>query len=100
MRSHNGSYQLIEINPRFPAWIYLSAGVGRNLPFALLQLTLGNKLPEFAETKTGVLFIRYAEETITTIKEFEAVMMKGGHTLTEVMASDQVRKNSDRVPRK
>lgn len=82
MRDHHGIYQLIEINPRFPAWIYLSAGVGRNLPFTLLQLALGNELPEFAEPITGVMFIRYAEETITTIKEFEEVMMKGGHTLT------------------
>ncbi len=93
MRSHNGSYQLIEINPRFPAWIYLSAGVGRNLPFALLQLASANSLPEFAETKTGVLFIRYAEETITTIKEFEDVMMKGGHALTGPKCPDQIHKN-------
>ena len=39
MRDHHGDYQLIEINPRFPAWIYLSAGVGRNLPLMLLQLS-------------------------------------------------------------
>ena len=82
MRDHNGIYQLIEINPRFPAWIYLSAGVGRNLPYALLQLALHKPLPEFSETKTGMMFIRYAQETITSISDFEDVMMKGGHTLT------------------
>jgi carbamoyl-phosphate synthase large subunit len=82
MRDRNGLYKLIEINPRFPAWIYLSAGVGRNLPYALLQLALSEPLPEFAETRTGVMFIRYAKETITSISEFEDVMMKGGHTLT------------------
>jgi len=82
MRDRHGIYQLIEINPRFPAWIYLSAGVGRNLPLALLQLALGKPLPEFDDTRTGKMFIRYAEETITSINEFEDVMMKGGHSLT------------------
>jgi len=81
VKENGGSYQLIEINPRFPAWIYLSAGVGRNLPLTLLQLTLGLPVSEFPETRPGILFIRYAEETITTINDFESVIMQGGHTL-------------------
>ena len=28
---------LIEINPRFPAWVYLATGVGLNLPSRLLR---------------------------------------------------------------
>ena len=83
MRDRHGIYQLIEINPRFPAWIYLSAGVGRNLPLALLQLALGKSLPDISDIQTGKMFIRYAEETITSITEFEDVMMKGGHILTK-----------------
>jgi len=35
MRTQQGKYQLIEINPRFPAWIYLSVGVHRALEFLL-----------------------------------------------------------------
>lgn len=79
MRDRHGDYQLIEINPRFPAWIYLSAGVGRNLPLALLHLALGLEPIPFAEIRTGVLFIRYAQETITTIQDFESVVMNGNH---------------------
>ena len=81
VRDRNGHYQLIEINPRFPAWIYISAGVGRNLPLTLLLLALGKEPPEFPEIKTGILFIRYAQETLTTINDFESVVMQGGHTL-------------------
>ena len=81
VRDRNGRYQLIEINPRFPAWIYISSGVGRNLPLTLLQLTLGHTPTTFPQTKTGILFIRYAQETITTINDFESVVMQGGHTL-------------------
>ena len=83
IRDRHGVYQLIEINPRFPAWIYISAGVGRNLPLALLQLALGNEPSGFDDIRTGVLFIRYAQETITTIRAFESLIMNGSHTLTD-----------------
>jgi len=83
VRDHRGRYQLIEINPRFPAWIYISAGVGRNLPLTLLQLALGQQPTEFPDSKAGILFIRYAQETITTMNDFEAVVMQGGHTLNK-----------------
>ena len=82
IRDHQGHYQLIEINPRFPAWIYLSVGVGRNLPFALLQLATGEKPPDFPETRTGILFIRYAVENIVSIDEFESVVMQGGRNMS------------------
>lgn len=82
VRDQHGIYQLIEINPRFPAWIYLSAGVNRNLPFTLLQLALGETPDKHPPLETGKLFIRYALETITTIKDFESVIMNGGHKLT------------------
>jgi carbamoyl-phosphate synthase large subunit len=81
MRDSKGRYQLIEINPRFPAWIYLSHGVGRNLPLSLLQLILGQDLAPPPEAKPGVLFIRHAVETIVSQREFEAVVMNGGQHL-------------------
>jgi hypothetical protein len=57
--------------------------VGRNLPLALLQLALGMEPASFDDIRTGVLFIRYAQETITTIHEFESLIMTGGHSLTD-----------------
>lgn len=83
IRDRQGIYQLIEINPRFPAWIYLSAGVGRNLPLTLVQLALGQQPSEFNTPETGIMFIRYAEELIIPLRDFEAVIMQGGHTLNE-----------------
>ena len=81
MRDDKGHYQLIEINPRFPAWIYLSVGVGRNLPLLLLQLILGRPTGELPAARPGILFIRYAKETIVSQDEFEAVIMNGGQQL-------------------
>jgi len=81
MRDRQGRYQLIEINPRFPAWIYLSAGVGRNLPLMLLQLILGQQVTDPPAARPGVLFIRHAIENIVSQDDFEAVIMNGGRHL-------------------
>ena len=77
MRDSQGVYQLIEINPRFPAWIYLSQGVGRNLPAMLLALALGEAPPALQPPRPGMLFIRYAEETIVPLSSFESLMIEG-----------------------
>jgi len=77
MRDADGEYHLIEINPRFPAWVYLTQGVGRNLPAALLDLILGRALPAFAEPRAGTMFIRYAEEAIVPLSSYESVVIGG-----------------------
>lgn len=80
MKSHEGKIYLIEINPRFPAWIYLSHAVGRNLPIAVLQLMSGESEFEFAEPEAGTFFIRYAQELIVDLAEYEAMFVHGGLT--------------------
>ncbi|MDP2832894.1 MAG: ATP-grasp domain-containing protein [Pseudomonadota bacterium] len=77
MRGPDGRLSLIEINPRFPAWIYLSAGVGRNLPETLVRLILGETVAELPAAAAGTLFIRYALETIVPLSAFEAVVTGG-----------------------
>jgi carbamoyl-phosphate synthase large subunit len=77
IRDASGDYHLIEINPRFPAWIYLSHGAGRNLPAALLELVLGREPAGFPEPKVGTMFVRYAEEVIVPLAAFESVVVSG-----------------------
>ncbi|MGF7079390.1 ATP-grasp domain-containing protein [Mucilaginibacter sp. UYCu711] len=36
----DGEFFIMEINPRFPAWIYLTAGAGQNQPAALVRMAL------------------------------------------------------------
>lgn len=79
LKDNKGQYHLLEINPRFPAWIYLSFGVQRNLPLALLQLAEGKSPPQFAQIRPGVMFIRYAEEVIAPISEFEEFIVNGSN---------------------
>lgn len=77
MRDNNGAYHLIEINPRFPAWIYLSHGVGRNLPAVLVNLILGKSPPLFPKPQTGTMFIRYAKEAIVSLANYESIVIGG-----------------------
>lgn len=77
LRDSDGEFHLIEINPRFPAWIYLSHGVGCNLPQALL-MTLSDERPAtLPAPQSGRMFIRYAEELIVDLERFEAMVMAG-----------------------
>lgn len=77
IRDSQGEYQLIEINPRFPAWIFLSQGVGRNLPALLLALAMDRPPPPLAAPAPGMLFIRYAEECLVPLAVFESLMIEG-----------------------
>ncbi|MEI8144114.1 MAG: ATP-grasp domain-containing protein [Alphaproteobacteria bacterium] len=77
LRDHDGAIHLIEINPRFPAWIYLSHGVGRNLPVALLQLLAGERDIALKPAEAGTLFIRYAQDLIVTLDALAGITMDG-----------------------
>ncbi|PCI44201.1 MAG: carbamoyl-phosphate-synthetase [Proteobacteria bacterium] len=78
LKEPDGNYLLIEINPRFPAWIYLAAEAGSNLPAGLVDLILGNK-PEFTPAKVGMMMIRYAQETVIDLNTFESMSMHGSY---------------------
>jgi len=78
MCGQDGKMYLIEINPRFPAWIYLSAGAGLNLPEALVKLALGEPQTEQPAVPAGVMFIRYAWDAIVTLQNFEAIVTGDG----------------------
>ena len=40
---------IMEVNPRFPAWIYLSAAAGQNQPASLVKLAMGQKVRPFQD---------------------------------------------------
>lgn len=67
MQAHDEQLYLIEINPRFPAWIRLAEGAGQNLPAMLVKLALGEEVKPFTQYKTGTIFIRHSEDIISNI---------------------------------
>jgi carbamoyl-phosphate synthase large subunit len=76
--AQSGEYYIIEINPRFPAWIYLSAGAGLNLPYLLvlhaLSLPLPNPLPRY---RPGTMFVRISLDQISDLATYEQLSTSG-----------------------
>jgi carbamoyl-phosphate synthase large subunit len=78
MRSElDGSFHLIEINPRFPAWIYLSAGAGQNLPWAAVLLAIGEGAPPLEPYRVGTLFLRHSYEQICDLNDYAELTTHG-----------------------
>ncbi len=68
---------LIEINPRFPAWVYFATGVGVNLPSRLIKQSLGVPLLPASDYEAGKLFIRYTYELVTDMENFQRTITRG-----------------------
>lgn len=79
LRTHEGRYFLIEVNPRFPAWTYLSAGAGQNLPYAVAQLAAGEAVEPLPDYRAGTMFVRIAIDQIATMADFEEIALHGEH---------------------
>lgn len=77
MKNKEGELFLLEINPRLPAWIYLSVGVGQNIPEALVNLAMGEKVEPYADYAVGKMFIRYSWDMIVDREEFEQISVYG-----------------------
>lgn len=77
IRSSDDEYYLLEINPRFPAWVYLAVGCGQNLPEQWVKLALGEEPTYFHDYQVGKMFIRYSWDMIVDLKEFETISTLG-----------------------
>lgn len=67
---------LIEINPRFPAWIYLAKACGINLPYASCLLALGKRPDLPLEYETGIMFVHYTTDLVASVKQIESLMTR------------------------
>lgn len=76
LRTSQGVYHLIEINPRFPAWVYLTAAAGCNLPWMLVKMILREKL-ENQNPEIGKYYIRYSQDSVIERSEFESMTIWG-----------------------
>lgn len=77
LRERTGKIHLIEVNPRFPAWIYLTTAAGENLPYGLLRLALGKEPPSYAPYQTGVFYVRHASEAIFSMSDMDHIVSRG-----------------------
>ena len=75
--AETGEYYLLEINPRFPAWVYLAPAAGQNLPLMMLQCAMGEKVEPFESFEIGKMFVRCSYDLITSMKTFEQISVNG-----------------------
>jgi carbamoyl-phosphate synthase large subunit len=77
LRDESGRHHLIEINPRFPAWVHLATQAGVNLPRAVVDLARGAAPPMAASYQAGKMFVRISWDQIVDLGEFERVVTSG-----------------------
>ena len=75
----SGEMFVLEINPRFPAWSYLSAGAGANLPYACVMRAAGEEVaPDtYSSYEAGTMFVRIAVDQIVRMDDFQQVVTSG-----------------------
>lgn len=77
MRTIDNKPFIMEVNPRFPAWIYLSAAAGQNQPASLVKMAMGEEVKPFTDYEVGKIFIRYSWDHITDVSEFQKISAFG-----------------------
>ena len=72
-----GDLYVLEINPRFPAWIHLATAAGQNLPFAAVRLAMGFDVPTFGDYRVGTRFVRIMLDQIGDLATFGVLSQQG-----------------------
>lgn len=77
LRDREGLYHLIEVNPRFPAWVYLSAAAGVNLPRMVAELAAGRVVPPARDYAVGAMFVRISLDQVASLGDFQRMVTMG-----------------------
>lgn len=65
---------LIEINPRFPAWVYFATEVGINLPKMLVDIMNNKDFEPQLEYPVNKMYVRYVQELVTDFKDYTTLL--------------------------
>jgi carbamoyl-phosphate synthase large subunit len=77
LRAGPGRTQVIEINPRFPAWVHLATGAGVDLPRVVVQLARGAAPPTLRPYQVGKMFVRISLDQVVDMHDFERIVTTG-----------------------
>jgi carbamoyl-phosphate synthase large subunit len=86
IRDKQGNHHVIEINPRFPAWVHLSTAAGVNMPHLLTQVALGKQVMPQTDYKIGTMFVRISLDQIVDFTHFQQFIVTG--ELTSASSTD------------
>lgn len=71
------TFRIIELNPRFPAWVDFPSAFGLNFPAQIVALLMGEKVELAIEVPVGRFFIRHQIELIGSVEDLEHLMTEG-----------------------
>ena len=69
MINSNNIY-MIEINPRFPAWVYFATEIGINLPKIVIDIMEDKDCEPQFEYPSNKMYVRYVDEFVTDFTDF------------------------------
>ena len=65
---------MIEINPRFPAWVYFATEIGVNLPKMVIELMEDKAPMPITEYPQHKLYVRFTGEMVTNFSDFTTLL--------------------------
>ena len=71
---NNEGIYLIEINPRFPAWVYFATAVGVNLPEMMVKIMQGEDFKPKFDYPLGKYLVRYSSEFVSDLSNFQNLL--------------------------
>ncbi|MCQ2217854.1 MAG: ATP-grasp domain-containing protein [Paludibacteraceae bacterium] len=77
IKAKDGRLYLLEVNPRIPAWVYLSTAAGVNIPEMLVNCSMGNPVAPLLDYEVGKMFIRYSWDMVVDQSEFAEFSVTG-----------------------
>ena len=77
MKGEDNEYYLLEVNPRMPAWVYLSTAAGANIPERLVSMALGKEVCPVENYQVGKLFIRCSWDMIVDYADYGSLAVNG-----------------------
>jgi carbamoyl-phosphate synthase large subunit len=70
-------FHIIEMNPRFPAWVDFPSALGLNYPSQIVSLLTEGTMGPTVEIPPGRFFLRHQTELIGSMDELAALMTEG-----------------------
>jgi len=71
------SYKLIEMNPRFPAWVDFPSALGLNFPAQIISLLTQGHSEPMKQLSPGWFYLRHQIETIGSLSQLSQLMTEG-----------------------
>ncbi|SFV74602.1 similar to Biotin carboxylase [hydrothermal vent metagenome] len=65
---------MIEINPRFPAWVYFATEIGVNLPQMVVDIMEGKEIEPILDYPQNKMYVRYTGELVTDLTDFTKLL--------------------------